>query len=309
MCCIQILAASLLLVAAGFVTPGHAAGTAPVDKGGVMEGIFKARAPDKGTIELTLPAPFRDRTLDVAEPLEAETLSRVRTGDIVKFSVDDITNPSRITKLEEIRRPVPRADRLIALAASLGVICVLAAVMVRGSPLAFLIGADNRYSNSQTQLALWFTALATVYLATLVLRVIYLGPDYIGGIGITENLLGLTGLSALSFGGAKVITTQKIQSATQQNQPMPKPAAARPNLLTDLVQNDRQEADLGDFVMILIALAAVGIFVLSAFHFLGQLKLATQVTLPDVDTTLLASFGVGHGAYLVKKAALRPGEG
>ena len=42
---------------------------------------------------------------------------------------------------------------------------------------------------------------------------------------------------------------------------------------------------------------------------MGELKLATQVTLPDVDTTLLASFGIGHGAYLIKKAALKPGEG
>jgi len=181
--------------------------------------------------------------------------------------------------------------------------------MLWRSPLAFLIGADNRYSNSQTQLALWFATVATVYLATIALRFIYLGADYISGVGITENVLGLTGLSALSFGGAKVITTQKIQNATQPNQPAPKPAAARPNLLTDLVQNDRGQADLGDFEMILIALGSAGIFALSAFHFLGELKLAAQVTLPDIDTTLLASFGIGQGAYLVKKAALNLGEG
>jgi hypothetical protein len=181
--------------------------------------------------------------------------------------------------------------------------------MVRGSPLSFLIGADNRYSNSQTQLALWFAALATAYRATVILRFFYLGADYIGGGGITENLLALTGLGALSFGGAKVITTQKIENATQSNQPAPKPPAAQPHLLTDLVLNDRQQADLGDFQMILVTLGAVGVFVFSNFHFLSGLKLALDVTLPDLDSTLLASFGIGQGACLTKKAALKLGEG
>lgn len=301
--------AALLLIAAAAIAASHAEDVVPTDKSGTMEGVLKSNDPDKGTITLTLPTPFSDKTLTVADPSAKEILAKARKGDIVKFSADDSTKPSQLYKLQEIRRPVGKTSRFIALAVSLAVICLLAAAMVRGSPLAFLIGVDNRYSNSQTQLALWFTAVATVYLATVVLRVIYLGADFIGGVGITENLVALTGLSALSFGGAKVITTQKVQNATLPNQPAPKPAAARPNLLTDLVMNDRQQADLGDFTMILIAFGAVGIFALSAFHFLGELKLATQVTLPDVDTTLLASFGIGHGAYLVKKAALKPGEG
>ena len=303
------LLALLLLVAPGVVPASHAAEVVSSDRGGVMEGVLKNNNPDQGTITLTLPAPFNETTLTVADPEARARLLNARNGDIVKFTVDDFTKPSRLTKLQVIKRRVGKVPRLIALAVSLAVIGLLAAAMAGGSPLAFLIGTDNRYSNSQTQLALWFTAVATVYLATTALRVIFLGADYIGGVGITENLLALTGLSAFSFGGAKVITTQKVENATQPNQPAPKPPAERPNLLGDLVQNDRQQADLGDLEMILIALGAVGIFVLSAFHFLGELELAAQVTLPDIDTTLLASFGIGHGAYLVKKAALKPGEG
>ncbi|MBI1777778.1 MAG: hypothetical protein HYR63_20755 [Proteobacteria bacterium] len=274
-----------------------------------MEGVLKSHDPDKGTAVLTLPAPFHDKTLTIADPAAAETLAKARKGDIVKFSADDSTKPTQLKQLQEIRRPVERTHRLLALAVAFAVLCLLAAGMLARSPLAFLIGADNRYSNSQTQLALWFAALATAYIATVALRYLYLGSDYIGGVQITENLLALSGLSALSFGGAKVITTQKVQNAAQPNEPVPKPSAARPNLLTDLVQNDRRQADLGDFQMILIALGSVAIFALSTFHFLGELKLAREVTLPDVDSTLLASFGIGQGAYLLKKAALKPGEG
>lgn len=298
-----------LLLAPRLVAPSYAQNVNVADTAGTMEGSLTSNDPDKGTITLTLPPPFNGKILTVADPAARETLAKAKKDDIVKFVVDDASKPSRLNKLLEIRRPVGRDARFLALALSLALIGALAAVMLRRSPLAFLVGADNRYSNSQTQLALWFTTVATVYLATVALRWIYLGADYIGGVGITENLLALTGLSALSFGGAKVITTQKIQNAAQPNQPAPKPAAARPNLFTDLVQNDQHQADLGDFEMILIALGAVGIFALSAFHFLGELQLATPVTLPDVDTTLLASFGIGHGAYLVKKAALNLGDG
>ena len=88
-----------------------------------------------------------------------------------------------------------------------------------------------------------------------------------------------------------------------------KSSAQNPNLLTDLFQNDRGDADFGDFQMILITLAAVGIFVSSCFAFLGNLWPDASITLPDIDTTLLSAFGVGQGAYLVKKAAMKPGDG
>jgi hypothetical protein len=59
--------------------------------------------------------------------------------------------------------------------------------------------------------------------------------------------------------------------------------------------------------MIFIGALAVVIFVLTAFHFLGLIPRGAT-TLPDVDTTLLPSFGLGQGAYIVKKMASKPGE-
>jgi hypothetical protein len=61
--------------------------------------------------------------------------------------------------------------------------------------------------------------------------------------------------------------------------------------------------------MILISLLASVLFLISCVHFLGMLALEPIITLPDVDSSLLAGFGVGQGAYLVKKAALKVGEG
>ena len=304
----RLFVASLVL-AASASAPSTAEETSDSSKIAVMEGVLKSIQPDQGTITLRLQPPFNDKTLAVVDRTAPAKLTEAKPGDIIKSSVDDATKPGSLTKLQEMRRPVDGMPRILALIGSLALILALAMMMIGGSPRAFIIGVDNRYSNSQTQLALWFTTVASVYAATVVLRLIYLGNGYIGGVGITTNLLALTGLSALSFGGAKVITAQKVENATKPNEPVPKSTAARPNLLTDLVQNDLQQADLGDFEMILITLAAVSIFTVSAYYFLGELKLEATVTLPDVDTTLLASFGIGHGAYLAKKAALKPGEG
>jgi hypothetical protein len=199
-------------------------------------------------------------------------------------------------------------DRLLAL--GLALLCLLAAasLVTSGRPQRFMIGADNRYSNSQTQLVLWFGAVAIVYAATVALRIAVLGWDFVGGIDLPTNLIALTGFSAFSFGAAKVVTTSKIAATAERGEPRAKTSAISPSLLPNLFQNDNGKADLGDFQMILVTLAAVTIFLLSAFHFLGALSPASPVTLPDIDTTLLASFGIGHGAYLVKKAAGKPGE-
>jgi hypothetical protein len=66
--------------------------------------------------------------------------------------------------------------------------------------------------------------------------------------------------------------------------------------------------------MILISFAAVAIFAWTSFYFLGSLDIvnglvAKTTTLPDVDSALLGAFGLGQGAYLVKKAALPSGQG
>ena len=223
---------------------------------------------------------------------------------------------------------------ILALIGAAALLIGLAAIVTKWRPQKFLIGIDNRYSNSQCQLALWFGAAMTAYLATVFLRLYAGGADFLGGVTITENVLALSGLSALTFGGAKMVTAQKTGGmlpvpetpaaserispvgagtigpiAAQPPQPLRKNMADNPNLLTDLVQNDEGAPDLGDFQMIAITLTAVVIYLTSTFNALASIPLQVHVSLPDVDTSLLAGFGIGQGAYLVKKAALPPGRG
>jgi hypothetical protein len=209
-----------------------------------------------------------------------------------------------------------------------------------GVPTKFLLGSDGRYSNSQCQLALWFGVAMTMYLAMIVLRVVKLDWAYLDGVALTANVMALTGLSALTFGAAKVVTVQKAENAISANAQGAaavaanagmsaqdvvtaatiaatsaarigggKPSTPEPDILTDLFQNDHGEVDIGDFQMIFVALTAVVIFGLACFNALAVLPYQVHVSLPDVDSSLLAGFGIGQGAYLVKKAALPLGKG
>jgi hypothetical protein len=69
------------------------------------------------------------------------------------------------------------------------------------------------------------------------------------------------------------------------------------------VQNDVGSFDFGDFQMLVVTLLAVTMYLMLIFHFLGSIEFTKALTLPDVDTTVLAAFGLGQGAYLAKKAA------
>jgi hypothetical protein len=55
--------------------------------------------------------------------------------------------------------------------------------------------------------------------------------------------------------------------------------------------------------MVVITLLAIGTYLALIFNFLGSTELLKTVDLPNVDTTILAAFGLGQGAYLTKKAA------
>ena len=52
---------------------------------------------------------------------------------------------------------------------------------------------------------------------------------------------------------------------------------------------------------LLITLIAVGTYLVTVFSWLGVLHLAAQIQMPNIDSTLVAVFGLGQGAYLVKK--------
>jgi hypothetical protein len=211
-------------------------------------------------------------------------------------------------------------------------ICLFLYCLLSGfKPHELIIGEDNRYSNSKFQIALWFFVLIATYIATLWLRVWSAGWDFVGGVDIPKNLLLLSGMSAITFGGAKAITANKDGASTVKSR------ADKPRFLFDLTHNDgiiavpgqpavpaqpavgNQPAvaaqpavpaqytvppqfDFGDFQMLIITLIAVVTYLVLIFNSFGTVEYTKLVSLPDVDTTLLAAFGLGQGAYLAKKA-------
>ena len=148
----------------------------------------------------------------------------------------------------------------------------------------------------------------TAYIATVFLKAVHSYYALLGNVAIPQNLLLLSGMSALTFAGAKGITTAKVQAAVDAGVVNPKPYTATPRFLYDLTHNDKDQLDFGDFQMIIVTLVAVGMYIVMILHFLGSMELRAATSLPDVDTTILASFGLGQGAYLTKKIVGNVGE-
>lgn len=302
---ILILYSGLLIVLEA-MQPSYAQGASPVTLTGA---VVHPYSDGSNAVEVRFAQATRSAPLQCKAVTCPGVLRHAQVGDLVTVDVDQGGNPTSFSRIERVARPVDAWTRFAAFGGSLIFLYLITEFAARWGSWKFLIGADNRYSNSQCQMVLWFGAVATMYLGTLVLRVAILGWDYLGGIGITANVAAVTGLSALSFGGAKAITMTKIEKAAEAHLPPVKVPAARPCLRTDLFLNDNGRADFGDFQMILITVAAVAIFVGQAFHEAGLLIVNPHAMLPDVDSSLLAGFGIGHGAYLVKKAVLKAGDG
>ncbi|HEY5289115.1 MAG TPA: hypothetical protein VIJ59_03675 [Caulobacteraceae bacterium] len=338
-------------------TSGSTAAASNPTAAGPVSGSYDAKIEAVGAGRATLSVDLPTLTNTVVLQLPTRDLRGAivdaRAGDTAQIEVDDALHPTRVTKITDVARPVQWSTRFWAMALSALGFALVLCLLTGFRPQTLLLGADKRYSNSQVQFALWFGAVAIVYVAAIGLRILYLGTDFIGGVGLPQNLIVLTGFSAFTFGGAKVIAAQKVASAATaqagvmaqgaaaqaaavnnavaaQNAALP--AAAAPmqpialvspigvktvsdkgaglgRVIPDLTQNDNGDADLGDVQMILVAMAAVILFLLTAFHFLGRLEMNSQIVLPDVDTALLSIFGLGQGAYLVKKAALPLGQG
>jgi hypothetical protein len=235
-----------------------------------------------------------------------ETAKGYGTGDLVRVASKapaDANSQPVITLLTSARVLVSVRRRItVILCALLGLVIITVAI-TRASPAKLCIGQDGLYSNSQFQLVAWFTALIVSYMAAVWLRSWDLHEGFLAGINIPTNLLLLSGASALTFGSAKGITANKVEEAmrtTGQNPKLPKDQVAR--LFYDLTHNDLGQFDLGDFQMVVITLLSVTMYVLLVFTFLGSLETRRIVSLPDIDTTVLAAFGLGQGAYLTKKA-------
>lgn len=243
------------------------------------------------------------RLVKVTEPELRKQVQNFKPGDglLLKVTVQGVV-PARTLELvnASYRKAASQPDglqRTMAMIVVAALLIAFAALMSLGHPMLLLfVGMDKRYSNSQTQMALWFGTLIMVYCAAVYFR--WANVGLLNGIGIPQNLLLLSGMSSLTFAGAKAITESKITNGAAKSV-----ATAAPSLAADLTKDDQGRFDLGDFQMIVVSLVAVVAYLFIAHTALGDLDMRMQYTLPDVDTTILAAFGLGQGAYLTKKAA------
>jgi len=245
-----------------------------------------------------------------------ENLTNFSEGDTIWVRVS--SDRTSLAKVDCV--PVPGGERLLALAIPAAALILFTLLLSWGGALHFLMGVDGHYSKSKFQLAVWFGALVCIYLATYWLRWRY-GAGF-GGISIPAHLALISGISAFTFAAAKSIAVTKntpnsaaagaAPAAAPQGdvvppvppQPVapPKGAAQRWTFIRDLLTDSGGNAELGDYQMLVILLIAVGTYLFQAYHFLGTITFA-EVKLPDVDSTILAAFGLGQGAYLGNKVA------
>ena len=279
-------------------------------------------------------------------------LRTIHLGDHIRvnFAPDKNSTPDKpqtlvVSEIAGIAAPkVSTMHRLGVVVASFLITFLLGTLLTGGHPFKLILGMDNRYSNSKLQAALWFWVLITTYLEFLYFRIAVGGLDFLGAVSIPQNLLLLSGMSAVTFVGAKGITTAKANAAADakaaaaaqaDDQPVAvavasgqdavavaaPPAAPAPipparnklmqapgqeNFFKDLLQNDLGSFDLGDFQMVIVTVLAVATYMLLVHHALGAVQLSSSAELPDLDTTILSAFGLGQGAYLAKKAVGNP---
>jgi len=269
-------------------------------------------------------------SISVSDKGLQSSLTSFGAGDHVDITTDGKVPASLVTISIKTNpsadQPISLVERLGVLASSAASLVALSSIVVairsgskRWNPLLPMVGQDGRYSNSTCQMGLWFLILISTYLDTVILRVFHAGTSFIGGVNIPQNLFLLSGMSALTFAGAKGITTAKQNTASQAKVIAAAVATAgggtavtvptkttsndNPSLFRDLLSNDNGQFDFGDFQMLVVTILAVGIYITQILHFTAFVELHRSVMLPDLDTTILASFGIGQGAYLAKKAA------
>lgn len=278
----------------------------------------RAQSPREGTLESIsadhTQVAARDANglfiMSVEDQALKDSLKDWNKGDKAKVTVRMSGSKMVLIDIAPQVAPTDPIQRIGVMLAAAAVLLALTFILSwKNLRRVLFIGQDNRYSNSKCQISLWFGVLITSYIAAVFFRAWYGGGAFIGNVNIPAHLAEISGLSALTFAVSKGITQSKAAAASAAAAIAPagvvvptKTAAAAPSFPSDLLKDDSGNFDLGDFQMIVITALAFTVYLVQIYQFLAAIQLRVAVTLPDVDSTLLATFGLGQGAYLTKKA-------
>jgi IPT/TIG domain len=222
--------------------------------------------------------------------------------DFIKITYSDNNDKASITSVTVEKIKPAKKVKWNSIFIGLGAIAILV-LMVDGFLKKIVkvygglfVGQDNRYSNSKFQMVFW-TFLVIFSYITLFSERLLSNSDAISFsslINIPESLGILMGISAGSFLGAKTITFSKVQSGSIAK------TRGEKNIV-DLVTDDNRVIDWGDTQMFAWTLVAIGVYIVNFYKMLGYLDPSPEVSLPDVDSTLLVLTGVSQAAYIGKK--------
>jgi len=153
-------------------------------------------------------------------------------------------------------------------------------------------GADGRLSTSKFQFFLWTVVVVFSYAALYTLKLSLPGSRFEALPSLPENLMIALGISILSASAAKAITvsyinTNKISKTTI--------SSAR---FGQLFQDDSGKPDLSKLQVLAWTFIALATYLIAVGHNLAS----HNPELPDIDKSLMALMGLGHGAYLATKA-------
>lgn len=155
-----------------------------------------------------------------------------------------------------------------------------------------LVGVDKRSSTSKTTAAVWTYLLASSLLSFVIAK-------FADDSRALDNLMhsGLAGQYGLLIGGplgAAIAAKGIVGNQLSKNTAAKSGSADKPHL-SQLIQNDAGEPDLGDFQYILFNFVAM-------FYFVGTLIESPTLGLPHIPDVLLGLTSVSAVGYVTKKA-------
>jgi len=180
---------------------------------------------------------------------------------------------------------------------AVGLLFVIALIVfykttTRESLFRLFEGADGRPSTSKCQFFLWTVVVLFSYAA---LYTVKLMQHSFGPIEkLPENVLIAMGMSVISASTAKAITTSYVNTGRISKSNI-SPNAAR---FGDIFQDDSGVPDLSKLQL----LAWTSISIATYLIVVGQHIAGGDPSIPDIDKSLMALMGLGHAAYLGKKA-------
>lgn len=168
------------------------------------------------------PVPPFGEVFNVPEGALRDRVKEIGVGSIVSLEVEPGGDRGAVRRLGIPRVAISGLWRFWTMLLVFALLVIVAGLTWgwprRGfHPFMAFLGKDGLYSNSKFQAALWFGLLIVTYVSALLLRWWNTSLPA-GGVSIPTNLLMMSGLSALTFAGAKAIKQSQVTQADTQAQ-------------------------------------------------------------------------------------------